>query len=65
VGWLFDCSRRDAFAMKHVDQMAVGGKFIYKGRCQIFVLKELRPFIKAQVGSDDRRLFSLPEEPEG
>ena len=42
--WLRDHSGRDAFALKHVDEMAVGGKFVDEGRRQIFVLEKAFPF---------------------
>ena len=48
-----DSFRRNAFAPKHIDEVAVGGKFIYKGSCQVLVFQKGCPLRKSEVGGDD------------
>jgi len=46
-------------ALLHVDDVAILGKPVNEGSCQVSVLQKGTPLAEAQIGSDQRRLFAM------
>jgi hypothetical protein len=46
-------------ALLHVDDVAVLSKPVNEGGCQVSVLEKGTPLAKAQIGSEERRLFAM------
>ena len=46
-------------ALLHVDDVAVLGKPVNEGGCQVSVLQKGTPVAEAQIGSDQRRFFTM------